>query len=136
PPPVASRAASARPGAALACAPMAVRRKQVRSTVRIGPKVEHAQHDDVLSALLALRERLDGIGATRGSTSVFRRELPPSAQVAARGEVRGSGVAAGIDVRGDGTAEAWTGRWRREVVARQPGEDAFAALARVLRGPG
>lgn len=108
------------------------RRQKVRSTVRVGPKVEHADHDDALSALLALRERLSAVGP-REATSVFRREIGPEAQVAARGELRLPGrVHAGIDVRGDGSTEAWTGRWRRQVVAQEPGEDAYAALGRVL----
>lgn len=111
-------------------------RRKIRSTIRVGPKVEHAYHEDVLSALLALRERLSGLGVTRDATSVFRRQLGPEAQVAARGELRLPGrVHAGVDVRGDGSAEAWTGRWRRQVVEQKDGEDAFAALGRVLRPP-
>lgn len=110
-------------------------RRKVRTTIRIGPKVEHAEHDDVLSALLALRERLGDLGATRKTTHVFRRELTPDAQVAARGQLRApGGVSAGVDVRGDGSAEAWTGRWRRQLVEQQGGEDAYAALGRVLGG--
>lgn len=110
-------------------------RRKVRSTIRVGSKVEHAQHDDVLSALLALRERLSEVDARRDPASVFRREIAPGAQVAARGELRApGGVSAGIDVRGDGSAEAWTGRWRRRVVPQEPGEDAYAALGRVLGG--
>jgi hypothetical protein len=55
-------------------------------------------------------------------------------QVVARGGLAGPrGARGGIDVRGDGSTEAWTGRsWNRELVQQEAGEDAFAALRRVL----
>ncbi len=112
-------------------------RPPVRTTVRIGPKVEHAGHPDLISALLALRERLSDVGGDGdGETKmVFRREYAPIAQVVARGEVRGPGRArGGVDVRGDRSAEAWTGRYRRQPVPQKDGEDAYAALARALGG--
>ena len=60
------------------------------------------------------------------------REIEPVAQVALRGEVAGPGAHGGIDVRGDGSAEAFTGRWRRVLVERRPGETAHDALRRAL----
>jgi hypothetical protein len=60
------------------------------------------------------------------------REFAPAQQVAARAELKGPrGLRAGIDLRGDGSAEAWTGRLGRRLVEPLPGEDAYAALRRV-----
>ncbi len=67
-------------------------------------------------------------------TKLFKRELEPVAQVAARGQISGPGVRGGIDVRGDGSTEAWTGRWARRLVETKRREDAFGALRRAL-GP-
>jgi hypothetical protein len=52
--------------------------------------------------------------------------------VALRASLSGSRIAAGVDVRGDGSAEAWTGRFRRSVLAQRDGESPYDALRRVL----
>jgi hypothetical protein len=85
-------------------------------------------------ALAALEARLDGLAPSerRGRERGLAGEVDPVAQVALRGEVAGPGVHGGVDVRGDGSAEAFTGRWRRVVVAREPGETAYDALRRAL----
>jgi hypothetical protein len=68
----------------------------------------------------------------RETRSFLGREFEPVAQVAARAELRGPRrLRAGIDLRGDGSCEAWTGRLGRRPVEQEPGEDAFAALRRV-----
>ena len=60
------------------------------------------------------------------------RTFTPQQQVAARVELAGRGVRAGIDVRGDGAAEAWTGRVRRRVIAQEGRETPYDALRRVV----
>ena len=61
------------------------------------------------------------------------RRLEPVQIVVARLELSGPrGLRAGVDVRGDGSSEAFTGRLRRRVVAQRDGESAYEALRREL----
>jgi hypothetical protein len=104
-----------------------------RLTVRDGPKVRRERFDDLTRALSALRERVDGLrGTRRAPVDLHVRRFDPVQQVAARIELSGNGLRAGVDLRGDGSAEAWRGRWRRRLVAQEPGEDAVDALRREL----
>ena len=57
--------------------------------------------------------------------------------MAARLEIAGPGgwrptLRGGLDLRGDGSSEAYTGRLRRALVEQRGGESAAAALRRVL----
>jgi hypothetical protein len=62
------------------------------------------------------------------------RKIAPVEQVSARIELAGPGrLRAGIDVRGDGSSEAYTGRMRREIVEQRRGESAYDALKRVVK---
>lgn len=89
--------------------------------------------DDALIAIEA-KLRSMGSGPQRATRSFLGREFEPVQQVAVRAELKGPrGLRAGIDLRGDGSAEAWTGRLGRSLVEQQPGEDAHAALRRVTR---
>ena len=61
------------------------------------------------------------------------RRLEPVQIVVARLEVSGPReLRAGIDVRGDGSSEAFTGRVRRRVLEQRDGESAYDALRRAL----
>ena len=85
-------------------------------------------------ALDALEARLDELtpGERRGRERALSREIAAVEQVALRGEVAGPRVRGGVDVRGDGSAEAFIGRWRRVLVEREAGETAYDALRRAL----
>ena len=103
-----------------------------RLTLRVGPKVRRDEFASLDEAIDGLRSRM--AEAPRRETVDLRiRTFEPIQQVAARGELAGPRRArGGIDVRGDGSAEAFTGRLRRHVVEQEPGEDAFSALRRAL----
>jgi hypothetical protein len=114
-----------------------------RLTVREGPRVSRARFGSLGKALDALEARVAELEQRpqRETIDVQVRRFEPVAQVAARAELRGPQrfaptVRAGIDVRGDGSAEAWTGQARRTVVVQEDGETPVAALRRVLGGAG
>jgi hypothetical protein len=105
-----------------------------RVTVRDGPRVEKLRADGPEAALeLVEREaRALAAGPGRRAVDLRARTFTPQQQVAGRVELRGPGVSAGIDVRGDGAVEAWTGRVRRRVVEQEERESPNDALRRVL----
>ena len=111
-------------------------------TVRDGPRVTRERHGTLEEALSALGERVDALsaGSTREEVQFFNRRIEPARQVSARLEIAGPGgwrraaVSGGVDLRGDGTAEAFTGRVRRTIVEQRSGESAAAALGRALSG--
>jgi hypothetical protein len=106
-------------------------------TVRRGPKVKRERYDD-LGAALAAMERA-GIDAERHAGQhvvggTLMRKIEPVQQVVARIELKGPvRLRAGIDVRGDGSTEAFTGKLRRELIRQRRGETSYRALARLLR---
>jgi len=108
-------------------------------TVRDGPRVTHERHVTLVEAVAALEDAITALepGASRAETRVFSRRIEPSAQVAARLELSGPrGARGGVDLHGDGSAEAFTGRLRRQVVQQRGRESAGAALARALGADG
>jgi hypothetical protein len=110
-----------------------------RLTVRDGPRVVRARHGSLEQALDALAAEVVRLQARpeRAAIDLKLRRFEPVAQVVARAELSGPQrlaphVRAGVDVRGDGSVEAWTGRTSRQVLAQQDGESAVAALRRAL----
>jgi hypothetical protein len=105
-------------------------------TVRSGGKVRKERHprlDDALAAVERIAGELaDGADARPAGGFLIRR-LDPVQQVVGRIELAGPGrVRGGVDVRGDGSSEAFLGRVRRKLVEQQGRETAFDALRRVL----
>jgi hypothetical protein len=105
-------------------------------TVRAGPRVERDRHDDLDAALAALEERGRDLQAGADARPVdvgIVRRFEPVQQVVARLELSGPRrVRAGVDVRGDGSAESYTGRLRRRLVEQRGGESPYDALRREL----
>ena len=107
-----------------------------RVVVRSGPRVERLDAASLGAALDLIEERARTLARTsrREPVELRYKTFEPVQQVAHRLELRGERrVRAGVDVRGDGSVEAWTGRLRRQVVEQEPGESAYAALRRTLQ---
>ena len=109
---------------------------EYRVTVRADAKVRKQGYDELSEALAAVEriagERADGAAARPAGGFLIRR-LEPVQQVIGRIELAGPGrLRAGVDVRGDGSSEAFTGRVRRIVVEQRRSETPFEALRRVL----
>jgi hypothetical protein len=107
-----------------------------RVVVRSRGQVRKDGYQGLGEALAAIEragaELADGASVRPVGGSVLRR-LEPVQQVVGRVELRGPGrLRAGVDVRGDGSSEAFTGRLRRTLVEQRPGESAYEALRRQL----
>jgi hypothetical protein len=108
-------------------------------TVRNGPKVERAHFDSLARAIEALEHRLEELAPDAGRRAVqfARRRYDPARQVAVRAELTGPGGPlsrphGGVDLRGDGSAEAYTGRVKRQLVELRAGESPYEGLRRSL----
>ena len=107
--------------------------------MRAGPRVERRRFDDLEQALEALEARgRELAGAAEGRTiDVKVRTFEPAQQVSARLELAGPErflprVRAGIDVRGDGSAEAYVGLIRKQLLEQRKGETPYGALRRAV----
>ncbi len=106
-------------------------------TVRSGSKVKKRSFPVLDEALDALERRAGELAESvpdKGYDAKIRR-FEPVELVSARLELAGPerfvpSIRAGIDVRGDGSVEAYRGRVRREVIEPRKGETVYAALRR------
>jgi hypothetical protein len=107
-----------------------------RVVVRAGSKVERERHDDLDEALDAIERRGRALARDADARPMGGRllkRIEPVQQVLARLELSGPGrLRAGVDVRGDGSSEAFIGKLRRRLVEQRRGESAYAALRREL----
>jgi hypothetical protein len=105
-------------------------------TIRRTGKVERERFGSLAEALDRIeqrgRELAEGADAPTIDPKLTRR-FDPVQQVVARLELAGPGrLRAGVDVRGDGSAESYRGRVRRALIEQLGGETAYDALRRVL----
>jgi hypothetical protein len=105
-------------------------------TIRAGGKIKRERYDHLGQAIAAIERHgrdLERTAHTHAVGGRLMRKLEPARQVVGRIELSGPGrMSAGVDVRGDGSAEAFTGRIRREVIVQKRGETAYKALGRTL----
>jgi len=111
-----------------------------RLTVRSGPRVTRERFDGLEQALAALQGHAASLidAAPGRAIDAKIRRFEPVQQVVARLELAGPqrlspSVQAGLDVRGDGSTEAFLGRIRRRLIEPRRGEDPYAALGRAVR---
>lgn len=97
--------------------------------------MEKERFADLASALDGLEREARAFANTerRDAAAGIMRTYEPGEIVALRAEIAGPRVHAGVDVRGDGEAEAFTGRVRRRLIEQRAGESPYDALRRVLR---
>jgi hypothetical protein len=114
-------------------------------TLRDGPHVGHKRFETLNETLDAMERELDELAPTvrrRAGRSpigqVPGKRFDAARQVAVRAEVAGpggwlsGGARGGVDMRGDGSTEAYIGRLRRRLVQLKPGESAYEGLRREL----
>ena len=107
-------------------------------TIREGGKVRRSRYaalDEALDAVEASARDLSDDANARAVDIKIVRKFDPVQQVVGRVELAGPGrLRAGVDVRGDGSVESYTGRLRRQLIEQQADESAYEALRRILAG--
>ncbi len=99
-------------------------------------RIRYAELADALDAL-EKRARELATDAPRDRVDAKIKRFEPVQQVSARLELAGPerllpSVRAGVDVRGDGSTEAYLGRVNRELVELRSGESPYQALRRAV----
>jgi hypothetical protein len=106
-----------------------------RVTVREGASVSHSTFSSLEEALDEIETRGQELARSARAkpvdTKLFGR-WEPQQQVAGRLQL---GRRGGVDIRGDGSSEAYTGWLRRRLVEQRADESAYEALRRQLAGP-
>jgi hypothetical protein len=110
--------------------------------VRASARVQRLRFDELEPALDELESRARGLAADAPKRPVDLRvkTYDPAQQVFGRIELSGPqrlvpSVRAGVDVRGDGSIEAYLGRVRRTLIEQRKGESPFDAMRRALTAP-
>jgi hypothetical protein len=104
-------------------------------TIRAGSKVQRTRHETAPDALREVERRGHELEASADAKprSPLGRRFEPVQQVVARIELSGPDrLRAGVDVRGDGSSEAYTGRLRKQVIEQRGNESPYDALRRVV----
>jgi hypothetical protein len=108
-------------------------------TVRTRGRVERVSEPELGPALELLDARVRELerSAPRRAVDLRYREFGPGEQVHGRVELAGPErllprIRAGVDVRGDGSSEAYLGRLRRRALERRGSESPGTTLRRVL----
>jgi hypothetical protein len=104
-------------------------------TVRSGSRVQKERFEDLEAALGHVERRGRELerDADRGTVDLRVRRFEPVQQVFARIELSGpKRLRAGVDIRGDGSAESYVGRIRRRLIEQRNGESPYGALRREL----
>jgi hypothetical protein len=102
----------------------------VRSGARVG-RQRFGALDEALDALERSGRELERGANAQVAGGRLMRRVEPVQQVVARLELSGPGrLRAGIDVRGDGSSEGFTGRIRRRLIEQRRDESAYQALRR------
>ena len=108
-------------------------------TVRAGSRVERLHFDRAVAGLQALEARARELSgaAPRERLDIRYKRYEPVQLVFARLELSGPerlmpSIRVGLDVRGDGSVQAYRGRLKREVIEPAQGESSYAALRRTV----